>query len=319
MFDLLKNILQFGFTILGFLVANYILVVGIRDIIHLVAGMFSPKRKKKPPLTKEYFLSKKFISRIIFWLAFCAVIVLMIPFILPVLVIMIFATLIFRAAERNVIGAGRAVMLTAVLIVVVTALYVRSQPVLQNIENQLSIDLWIYNAANSLIDAMLATGMKIGMDTSGIERLAALVPYVQENVFVFIAISVYIFCVITAGKLAQMILPATKYRAPVYYMISPEKFFLPAGALMAAYAWYANVPQLYFVIGGVYYAWGVNLLVFALRGGWWPLNLLVLFTGVMHPAPIVFFVALGVLDNLFDFRRAAAIFGALGGNRQTAD
>ena len=312
MFDLLKNILKFGFTVAAVLAANYILILGFREILRLVSGGMAGARRKKRKSGPGATLKKVVVNGVLFWPVFLCVVLIMARFIVQLLAILIAAAAIFRVAEKRNMAAGRVVMAAAALVTAVTALYVRSQPVLLSIEDQLSVDLWIYNAANSLLDAMTAAAMRAGMDTGGLERLAAMVPRVQENIFVFITISIYIFCGVTVGKLIKMILPDTKYAAPVYHMIPPEKYLLPLGALVSLYAWQSHVPQVCYIAAGVYYAWGVNLLIFALKGGWWPLNLFVLFCGAMHPVSIGIFICGGVLDNLFDFRRMAAVAKSFG-------
>jgi len=105
-------------------------------------------------------------------------------------------------------------------------------------------------------------------------------------------------------------LPWTKYSAPAYYRLPPVNAFIVAGPGIIVAAHYGLASQqAAFATWGVYYVWGVNLLVYTMRGGHWLANLLILAAGALHPATLALFIFIGIVDNLLDLRRLSSVLG----------
>jgi len=307
MWPLVVYILRFAYTALAIFFANYILVAGTRDILYFVLPIGPPGLPRLRKALKGGISATSIFRRIVFWFLFAAVAVMLNHFLLPVIGFIIVSYFIFKAAEKNRLDAGHLALACGIVLGATAVLFVRSQPVLLRIDKQFSVDLWIYNSSNSLIDTLLYAGRRIGADTSGIERLETLVPWVQENIIVLLFLSLYLFSAVTLTKLGRMLLPGTRYESPAYYKIAPvREFGIMAIAGLAA-AHYLHSPQIVFAIAGVYYLWGVNALIYMLGGGHWALNMFIAAAGALNPWTIAALSALGAVDNLMDIRRFTAI------------
>ncbi len=309
MWPLVEYVLRFTFTIAAIFGLNIILLAGVRDILYFLLPIGPPTLSRLRSMKPAQALSARTLLRIVFWVAFAFTAVFLINFLLSFALFVIAAYFVFTAAERGRIGAGRLIMLSAVLLAAVTFEFIRRQPVLLQFDRQFSVDLWVYNASNSLIDALLTACNVLNVNTAGIERLEALVPWIQHNMFGLLFLSLYFFSAVFFGRLARLILPGTKYEAPAYYRVQPVKEFAVVAVLALAAAAYLDSPQIAFVVAGIYYFWGVNLLIYWLRGGRWALNLFIAAAGALHPVLIVIFITLGALDNLLDMRRLSAVLG----------
>ncbi|HOX27790.1 MAG TPA: hypothetical protein PLQ76_01405 [bacterium] len=309
MWPLVVNILRFGFTMVLVFVMNYILFAGLKELIYFLFPIGPPTLPRLKAIRASDVLKLSTAKKVVFWAMFVPIAIFLINFILPFTACILFAYILFGYAERKALKPGRLLFLTSILVMIVTFAFVKSQPVLMRIDSQFSADLWIYNASNSLIDVLISAAQSLGLPTAPVERLAALVPVVQRNMFVLLYLSLYFFCGVTINKLIGMILPDSKYTAPVYYEIAPDRMLgvLSIAALVAAR--YLNAPQLSFVVAGLYYLTGINAIVYFLRGGWWPINAFIVAAGTLNPAVAAIFIAVGVLDNLFDLRRAASVLG----------
>ncbi len=309
MWPLVEYVLRFTFTIAAIFALNIILLAGVRDILYFVLPIGPPTLSRLRSMKSSRPFTGRMLLRIVFWVAFAFTAVFLINFLLSFALFIVAAHFVFSAAERGRISAGRLIMLSAMLLTAVTFEFIRRQPVLLQFDRQFSVDLWVYNASNSLIDALLSACNRLKVDTAGIERLEALVPWIQHNIFGLLFLSLYFFSAVFFGRMARLILPGTKYEAPVYYRVPPvrELGLIAAPALAAAVC--LGSPQVAFVVAGIYYLWGVNLLIYWLRGGRWALNLFIAAAGALHPALVVTFISLGVFDNLLDIRRLSAVLG----------
>lgn len=307
MWAMLVNILNFSFTIAVVLIANYIMLLGIRDIIYfIVPGPGGRKPFNLSPGKSGLFA---IIKRIIFWVAFLAVCAVFMYLILPFLLFVIIGGVIYSAGRSLRIRPPMMTLLSASLMLAITLIHIRSQPVIVKFGNQFSADMWIYNTGNSLLELMMRAAMQMGISTSGIEYLAGLIPHVQKNMYGFLILSIYIFSSVLTGKLSIIFLKGRSLELPPYFVVSPVKFFPVVALLVVAGGHYADMGPALFVICGIYYAWGVNLLIYSLKGGHWAFNMVLLVAGAMHPVSIVLFIVLGVLDNLLDLRRMGALLG----------
>jgi len=316
MWQLITNVLRNAFTIALIFTLNYVLLIGVRDILYFVRdktlvlfGRGPRKRRRKRIPIPDYRALMKVLYRIIFWAVFVCAAFFFFYFLLPVCGFVMLAYFVFRAAEKKRISPNRLIAVCAALLALAAFAFIRSQPVLLKIDRQFSVDLWIYNASNSLIDTMLEAGRRLHVNTGGIVRLEALVPWIQENIASLIFLSLYVFSGAFITRLARAVLPDTKFEAPAYHRIAPVREFGVIAVLLLAAAHYLHAPQLTFAVAGIYYLWGVNMLIYALRGGQWALNVFIAAAGALNPPTIAFFIALGALDNLFDLRRMAAVFG----------
>lgn len=312
MWQLVVYILRFGFTIAGIFALNCVLLLGLRDIIYFILPIGPPTIPRLKSIRRFSFtnlLTLKTPVRIVFWVAFAFSAGYLHNYFLYFSAFIFVSYFLLKAAEKKWINHGWLILLCSLLIFVITLVFINNQPVLLRINKQFSIDLWIYNASNSLIDAMIAAGQRFGLNTSGIERMAGLVPWAQKNIAALFFVSIYLFCGAVSGRLAKMILPGTSYTAPAYYNVPPLMPFALAAAAVLIASRYAHIPQIVFAVAAVYYIWGANAAIHFLRGGHWALNLFIVFAGALHPVSIAFFIALGVIDNLFDLRRSAAVLG----------
>jgi hypothetical protein len=289
--------------------ANYVLLLGLRDILYFVLPIGPPAIPRLKRLSLKDVPARKFLNSLVFWLAFVLSALRLINYLPYFLIFIPVAYSIFRAGEKKIISHGALVLLTTLAMLGVTTFIVRGQPVLLRFESKYSVDLWIYNASNSLIDDMMAAGQSLGLNTAGIERLAALVPQVQNNLVVLLFVSLYMFCAVTLGAFARVILPGSGFRPPKYFEIPPVMPVAIVALAALAAAGHYNIPQLALAVGAVYYLWGVNLAIYFMRGGRPLLNIFLAFAGALYPVTIVVFIALGIADNLFDLRRAAAMLG----------
>ncbi|MEW5946495.1 MAG: hypothetical protein AB1742_09875 [bacterium] len=301
--------LKFLFQALAIFATNYIIIIGLRDILYFILPMGRPAkpRLKKPPAARLFSLNA--LKRLVFWTAFAGAALFLFQMIIPFAAFIAASCLLFRLAERGRLSAGALTLACSILLTGVTSAYVASQPVLIRFDDRLSVDLWIYNSSNSFIDVLIAASQRMRMDPSGLERLAALVPHVQKNIFSLLYLTLYLLCGFLLSWLARIILPGTEYKAPPYYGIAPVRLFAPAAAAVFAWGNYANVTQAQFIVGGIYYIWGVNALVFAAGGCHWTAGLFIAAAGALHPASIGALIALGVADNLLDVRRLCAVLG----------
>ncbi len=309
MWPLATNVLSNAYTFAAIVALNYMLLIGIRDILYFILPIGPTARQRRRAKSAHGFFGFNTLKRIIFWTAFVYVALLMRNFVAPVSVFVILAYFLFKAAEKKRIAPNYLVAVCAALLAATAFVFIRSQPVFMKIDRQFSVDLWIYNACNSFIDAMLAAGLRLHVNTTGIARLEALVPWVQENVTALLFLSLYLFSGIFITHLARAILPGTKYESPLYYRIAPVREFGVAAALLLIAAHFLHAPQLTFAVAGIYYLWGVNMLIYSLRGGQWAANMFIAAAGALNPWTIAFFIALGALDNLFDIRRLATVLG----------
>lgn len=309
MAQLALHILRFFFEALVIFVLNYVMLAGIRDILYFLLPIGPPSRKKAAAVSWSNFLKPGFAYRILFWAAFVIAILRLNLLFFHFLIFVLISYFLFSVAERRRLGPGLLIFLTSILLAAITAILISSQPVLMNIENQMSADLWVYNASNSMIDTMLQAGMAMGIDTTGIERLAAIVPAVQKNIAGILYISIYLLSFVAIGTLVKVILPWTKLRMPHYYDIPPVKWFPVAAAACLVAAAYMQAPALVFVVLALYYIWGMNLAIYLLGGAHWIVFLVAVAAGAMHEPVIPVFIAAGILDNLFDIRRALRMLG----------
>lgn len=307
MWAMLVNILNFGFTIAAVIIANYVMLLGLRDIIYFIA----PGPGGRKPFNLEPGKAGVFgiARRIIFWVAFVSVSALFMYLIIPFTLFVIAGRLIFTAGKSFRIRPPAMSFFSALLMLVITFAHVRSQPVIQQFGEQFSADMWLYNAGNSLLEKMMRAAMGLNVSTAGIEYLAGMIPSIQRNMLGFLVLSIYVFSSVLTGSLSGIFTKGRGIEMPPYYCVPPVKIFPVIALAILAAGRFVNIGPMYFVLGGIYYALGVNLLIYAMRGGRWYANLILLVAGAMHPVSITIFIVLGALDNFLDLRRLGALLG----------
>jgi hypothetical protein len=304
---LVAYVWNFAWTILVIFLLNYVLALGTRDLLYLVLPIGPPTMPRIRTAVEGGVSAAVLFRRIIFWIAFAVVVVPNFVFLMPIAEFIVVSYFFFKAAEKNKLSHRLLALSCGAVLAAVAIFFVYGQPVLLRIDRQFSVDLWIYNASNSLIDTLIYAGRRIGADTAGIERLETLVPLVQKNIFALLFLSMYLLSGVTLTKLGRMILPGTSYKAPVYYKIAPVREFALIAVAGLAAAHFLHEPQIAFAVAGVYYLWGVNALIYMLRGGHWALNMFIAAAGALNPWTMTALIALGAADNLLDIRRLAAV------------
>lgn len=307
MWAMLVNILNFGFTIAVVIVANYIMLLGLRDIIYFIAP--GPGGRKPFNLAPGRAGIFEIAKRIVFWVAFVAVALILKLVLIPIILFVIAGRVIFTAGKSFRLRPPAMSFFSAALMLVITFVYVRSQPVIQQFGDQFSADMWVYNAGNSLLEIMMRAAIGLNIPTTGIEYLAGLIPSVQRNMLGFMILSIYVFSSVLTGSLSGIFTKGRGINMPPYYSVPPLKVFPVVALLVFIAGRFVDIGPMYFVIGGIYYALGVNLLIYAMNGGRWYANLILLVAGAMHPVPATIFIVLGVVDNLLDLRRLGALLG----------
>ncbi len=309
MTQLILHIMRFCFEAVVIFGFNYVMIAGIRDILYFLLPIGPPGKKKYPSISWAEFLKPTVIYRIVFWGLFVLAMLLLFRFFVHFVIFVLVSYFLFTAAERRRLAPGPLVLLTSLLIMAITLFLINSQPVLLMIENHLSVDLWVYNAGNSLIDSMISAGLKLGIDTSGIERLAAVVPVVQKHLVGILYISIYLLSLVVTGSLVKVILPWSKFKLPEFHEIPPVKMFPLVTAACLITAHYMKAPELVFVALAIYYFWGINFLFHLIGGAHWLLFLIAVAAGSLNAVVIPVFIIIGILDNLFDFRRILRMIG----------
>ncbi len=309
MMPIVVQLLRDLFAMIVIFFSNYVMFIGLRDILYLILPIGPPARPRIKAFGAKDLLRKKTLIRILLWILFIPISVFLIKFLMPFVGFIVLAYFLFANAEKRRIGEAWATMLCAVLLMALTFAFIKTQPVLMRIDTQFSVDLWIYNVSNSYIDLMIMAAQKFGIGTEGILRLAELVPWIQNNVFGLLFLSLYLFSGAMLGSISKLVLPGTGYRPAPYPSFGPVWIFGLFAVVCMIISAFVPIPGLMFVVGGIYYLWGANFLFFAIRGGHRLLNLFIIAAAALHPATVAVFIVVGVLDNLFDLRRFAAVAG----------
>ncbi|MEW6202677.1 MAG: hypothetical protein AB1546_11910 [bacterium] len=299
-------ILRIFFHTLAIFTLNLILLLGIRDILYFILPIGPSTIKRLREFSSVQILSPWFLWKIAFWAIFFYSFVSM-SFYIPIYVIFIFICyFVFKAAEKIKLYPGALAFPASLSLLFTVLLLIKSQPVLLTDNGRFSVDLWLYNAINSFLEVFTVAAEKLNLNAAAIDRIALMVPWIQNHIYSLLFLSLFLFSTLFLKHLMKLILIETDYAVPDFYEMPPPKwFFFVAAAIVILGALSQNTSAA-FIIVGIYYLWGVTLLLFFLRGNWLLYCILVA-VGILSPVLIATFAVAGVIDNLIDVRRIALL------------